>query len=105
MTLFSVLLTWGDVVLVVRVLIVGTGISLMELDWDSLMISLCIAELRLFTYVVETMLTHQLVSIAVIFQLMLSMMILTSQLETQSMWDCILPVEVCFLLSCIIHQL
>ena len=35
--------------------------------------------LRELTYVVTLMLTHQLVSIAVIFQLMLSMMIVTSQ--------------------------
>ena len=79
---FSVSLTWPDVVIVLMVLIVETGISLMELDWSSLIagvISLSNVLVRELTYVVGTVLTHQLVSIAVIFQLMLSMMILTSQ--------------------------
>ena len=62
-----------------------TGISLMELDCLSLemVISMSIVVLRELTYVVGTMLTHQLlVSIAVIFTLMLSMMIVTSQCIT-----------------------
>ena len=89
-TVFSVSLTWTHVVLVLRVVIVETSISLMELlDCYFLMvvISMGIVELRELTYIVETMLSHQLVSIAV---LLMSMMILT----VQSMWDCILPVEV-----------
>ena len=44
-----------------------------------LVISFCLVELRELTYVVETMLSHQLVSIAVIFQLVLSMMIIATQ--------------------------
>ena len=82
LTVFSVILTWEHVVVVLRVSIVETGISLMELDCNSLMvvvISMRSVKLRELTYVVGTMLTHQLVSIAVIFQLMMSMMILTSQ--------------------------
>ena len=85
--------------MVIRVSIVETGISLMEIDCHSLMvvISMSFVYLRELTYVVGTMLTHQLASIAVIFQLMLSMMLLTPHKETQSMWDCILPVEVLIL--------
>ena len=68
----------------------------MERDCHSMEIAVSMRAVypRELTYVEETMLTHQLVSIAVISQLMLSMMILTSQWETQSMWDCILAVEV-----------
>ena len=58
------------------------GPSLMELNCLSLVvlvISSSLAELRELKYIVETMLTHQLVSITVIFQLLLSIMILTSQ--------------------------
>ena len=50
-----------------------TSFSLMELDCLSLEISLSIAKLKELVFVVETILSHQLVSIAVIFQLMLSM--------------------------------
>ena len=62
-------------------LIVETGISRMKLDYQSLemMISMRIVDVGELNFVVETMSTHQLVSIAVIFLLMLSMMILTSQ--------------------------
>ena len=72
------------------VLIVETGISLMELDCHSLemMIYLRLVKLRELIYVVVTVPHHQLVSIAVILQLMLTVT------ETQSMWDCILLVEV-----------
>ena len=80
------------------VLIVETGISLMELECLSIhlmLMSMSSVELRLWSYVVGTTLTHQLsVYIAVTLQLMLSMMILPTCRETQSMWDCILPVEV-----------
>ena len=71
------------------VLIVETVISLMELD--CLLLHLMLIPMRLvylweLTYIVYTvMLTHQLVSIAVKFQLLLSMMMMTSQSETQSM--------------------
>ena len=67
------------------VLIVETGISLIELDCRSLdvVISMRVVILRELIYVVGTVLTHQLVSIAVIFQLLLSMTILT---ETQSIY-------------------
>ena len=46
-------------------------------------------------YVVDTIPCHclQLVYITVLFQLLLSVMILTFQWERQSMWDC-MPVEV-----------
>ena len=60
-TVFSVLLTWTHVVVVVRVLIVETGTSLMELDCLSLVvlvIPLSLVDLRELTYVVETMPTH-----------------------------------------------
>ena len=80
--MFSVSLTWPHVVLVVMVLIVETGISLMELYCLSLhlmLIPLRFVYLGELTYVVTGVLTHQLVSIAVIFQLMLSMMLLQSQ--------------------------
>ena len=79
MTVFSVLLTRPHVVVMLMVLIVETGISLMEVDCNSLVISLSIVILRELTFVVRTMLTHQLVSIAVIFQLILFMMVLTVQ--------------------------
>ena len=71
---FGVLLTWAHVVVVIRVLIVETGTSLIELDCHSfyMVISMRIVQLRELIYVVETMLTHQLVSIAVIFLLVLS---------------------------------
>ena len=67
--------------MVVRVDIVETGISLMVLDCllVALVISTSPVELRELTYAIETILAHQLVSIAVIFLLMLSIMILTSQ--------------------------
>ena len=85
-TVFGVLLTWSHVVVVLRVLIVETGVSLMELNCLSPVILLRIVDLGELTYVVETMLSHQLVSIAVIFQV-------TTPCEKLSMWDCI-PVEV-----------
>ena len=81
-TVFSVSLTWLHVAVVLRVNIVATGISLMKLDCLSIhlmLVSMRLVLLRELTYVVTLMLTHQLVSIAVIFQLMLSMIILTSQ--------------------------
>ena len=58
-----------------------TGTSLMELDCHSLemVISMRVVKVKELIYVVDTMLTHQLVSIAVILQLMLSMMIVTAQ--------------------------
>ena len=85
-----------DVVVVLRVTIVETDISLMELDCHCFMVvagifclveldclmlvSLSVVVLRELTYVVTLMLTHQLlVSIAVIFQLVLSMMMMTTQ--------------------------
>ena len=96
---FSVSLTWPHVVVMLMVLIVETGISLMELDclsMDLILIPMRIVYPRELTYAVAVMLIHQLlVSIAVIFQLMLSMMPLASQWETQSVWDCILTLEVC----------
>ena len=102
-TVFSVILTWEHVVVLVRVqFIVETGISLTEIDCLSyylMLVSMSFAMLRELIYVVGTMLTHQLASIAVIFQLMLSMMILPTHQETQSMWDCILTVEVLIILA------
>ena len=72
--------------------IVETGISLMKLDCHSLevVILLRLVELNKLTYVVTTMLTHHLVYIAVIFQLIRSMLIMR---ERQSMLDC-MPLEV-----------
>ena len=62
------------VVVVVRVLIVETGISLMERDCHCLVrCYMSAVDLRELTYV-ELVVMDQLVSIAVIFQLMLSMM-------------------------------
>ena len=77
----GVSLTWAHVVVVLRVSIVETGISSTELDCQSLevVISMRIVMIREFTFVVETILAHQPVSIAVIFLLMLSIMILTHQ--------------------------
>ena len=88
-TVYSVTLTWRHVVLVLRVFIVETGISLMKLDCHSLevVILLRLVELNKLTYVVTTMLCHHLVYIAVIFQLIRSMR------ERQSMLDC-MPLEV-----------
>ena len=76
----------------VRVSIVETGISLMELDYNSLVISMSLVQLRQLPFVV--LLLDQLVYIAVILQLLLSMMILTNLWEKQSMWDCIQLMEV-----------
>ena len=77
----GVSLTWAHVVVVLRVSIVETGISSTELDCQSLevVISMRIVMIRELTFVVETILAHQPVSIAVIFLLMLSIMILTHQ--------------------------
>ena len=49
-TVFSVSLTWVHVVVILKVLIVETGISLMEVDCHSLdmVISMSIVELREF---------------------------------------------------------
>ena len=82
---FSVTLTWTHVVVLFKesirpvYSIVETGISLMELDCRSLevVISMSFVELRELAYIVIIVLPHYLVSIAVIFQLMLSMMITT----------------------------
>ena len=82
---FSVTLTWTHVVVLFKesirpvYSIVETGISLMELDCRSLevVISMSFVELRELAYIVITVLPHYLVSIAVIFQQMLSMMITT----------------------------
>ena len=74
--LYSVTLTCPHVVVVLRVFIVETGISLMELlDCHSLhlvLVFMRLVVLNKLTSVVTTMLTHHLVYIAVIFQLMLS---------------------------------
>ena len=80
-TVFSVILTRAHVVVFLRVVIVETGTSLMERDCYTLEVAICMRAvyLRELTYVEGTMLTHQLVSIAVISQLMLSMMMMTSQ--------------------------
>ena len=78
----SVSLTWTHVVLVVKVAIVETGISisLMEIDCRSLILMLIPLRFVEVRYVVTLVLTHQLlVSIAVIFQLLLSMMMMTPQ--------------------------
>ena len=79
---FGVSLIGAHDVVVVMVVIVETGISLMELDCLSLhlvLIPMRFVYLAELTYVVTVVLTHQLlVSIAVIFQLLLSMM-MTSQ--------------------------
>ena len=67
--------------MILRVFIVETGISPTELDCQSLevVISMRVVMLRELTFIIETMLSHLLVSIAVIFLLMLSIIILTSQ--------------------------
>ena len=77
--------------------IVETGVLLVvTLDCHSLVkVVIFISSFLLgqWTCVVGTMLTCHLVYIAVIFQLMQSMMIVTTVLENQSMLDC-MPVEV-----------
>ena len=80
--MFSVSLTWAHVVVWLMVLIVETGISLMELDCLSMhliIIPMSFVGLRELTYVVvvtaTVILTNHLVSIVVVFQLLLSMMI------------------------------
>ena len=80
-TVFSVSLTIMDVVVLLRVTIVETGISLMELDClsEEVVISTRVVVLRELIYVVGTIPPHQLVYITVIFQLLLSMMIITPQ--------------------------
>ena len=77
-TVFSVSLTIMDVVVLLRVTIVETGISLMELDClsEEVVISMRVVVLRELIYVVGTIPPHQLVYITVIF---LCMMIITSQ--------------------------
>ena len=78
---FSVSLTGPHVVIIHMVLIEETGFSLMELDCLSLQLMFILLRFvynRELKYVVTLMLTLQLVSIAVIFQLMLSMMMKTS---------------------------
>ena len=72
----------AHVVVYMRVAIVETGISLMEIDCNSLIemvISLSNVKLRELTYVAVIVPPHQLVSIAVIFKLILSMMMMTTQ--------------------------
>ena len=79
------------------VFIVEIGISPIELDCQFLKVLafMSLVSLRELIYVVIPRLLH-LVSVAVIFQLLLSMMIMTPQSETdQSMWDSIPVVEVC----------
>ena len=74
-TLYSVTLTWSYVVVVLRVHIVETGISLMEIDCHSLqqlLVFMRLVEINELTYVVTTMITHHLVYIAVLLQLLLS---------------------------------
>ena len=56
-----------------------TGIFLMELDYNLLVISMSIVQLRELNYVVGTVLPHQLVSIVVVFKLMLFKIILIHQ--------------------------
>ena len=67
----------------VRVIIVETGISLMELlDCHSFLILLLFSRLVTIdelTYIVGVVLTHHLVYIAAIFQLLLSVMRMTDQ--------------------------
>ena len=69
----------AHVVVYIRVAIVETGISLLEIDCNSLIemvISLSNVKLRELAYVVGTVPPHQLVSIAVRFQLKLSIMMI-----------------------------
>ena len=78
--IFSATQTWAPVVLVLRVTIEETGISQMELCCHSLevVISFRIVMLRELIYIDTMVQIHQLVSISVMFQLMLSMIIVTS---------------------------
>ena len=82
-TVYSVTLTCACVVAGIRVqTILETGISLMELGWDSpveVVIFFSFVELRELSYIVETMLSHHLVYITVRFQLMPSIMTVTPQ--------------------------
>ena len=66
--MYSVTLTWGHVAVVNKVLIVETGSSLLELDCHSqeMEIFMKVVELKELNYVVSTLPTHQLVSIAVL---------------------------------------
>ena len=73
-----------------------TGITLLELCCHLLTpVSLLVWVVQLgeLSFVVPLLL-DQLVSIAVILQLLLSIVILTSLWEKQSMWDCIMKMEV-----------
>ena len=68
-TVFSVTLTWRHVVVELRVPIVETGTSLMEIDCYSqwmLVISMNIVMLRELSFVIVTMLVGQLGSIVVL---------------------------------------
>ena len=68
-----------------------TGIFLMELDCHSMDITyMRLVDLNQLGYVIDTVVTHHLAYIAVIFQLMPFIMIMTSLGETQSMLDCML---------------
>ena len=74
----SVTLTFRHVALLLRVYIVQTGISLMELDWDSpvmVVIYIRFVELRELTSFVGIIFSHHLVYIAVKFQLMTVMVV------------------------------
>ena len=88
-TLFSVTLTWSHVVVQFRVPTVEIGTSQMEIDCQSMALSTNVVSRRKLSSIVEVPPLH-LVSIAVIFQLMLSMIMVWERL---SMWDC-MPVEV-----------
>ena len=57
------------------------------------------------TWTHETILLDHLVYITVLLQLMLSIMIVTNQLERQSMWDYIMAVEEVHILVCTTQHL
>ena len=90
-TMFSVTLTYLHAVAKSRVLIVGTGTSLMDRDFHSLMvaISLSLVKLRGLIYVV-TEAMDQLVSIGVILKQRPSMVLKMRQY----MWDYMPVMEV-----------
>ena len=73
-----------------------TGTSLMEMKCELFLWGLIFmrdVKFSKFIYFVGTMPRHHLVYITVIFQLLLSMNIMTPMWQRQSMWDC-MPVEV-----------
>ena len=80
-TVFSVR---AHAVVVLRVSIVETGISLMELDCHSLEISSSLVELRELLYIVETIPPHHLVFIVAVL-VQPRFLVITTQRGNQSL--------------------